>query len=393
MLATAQEVGRNRQQSGAALILAILMMTALVSFGVVYLEVSSGMASGRELEIDRVRAVALAEAGIAHAHSALLDDPLFTGPLDESLGDGGYQVTIRSVPGAVEVSSVGGNPSIAAGYKSMISQRTLPNLRGPFLVGNDVHINSSTIGWGGSLGYGNALNRSLSIALGLSEQVSGDQAAGFNIDFGAAQSAATTSIDVIAGDIDQINADTGQFQDGTYTGITYVNANLDVMGDVTLEGTLIVDGNLTIHDGAKVSIQRGDHPTVLIVGGNLTLQQLSHLTMAGTVYVRGNTSFNHVSWFEGQGSLVTNGDLTFQNCAGGWEFDPNANRSDAFAVNGPPTTVTFTEIARVPYAAAPTPDLGSGSNSRGSVTSTSTPSGDSGGSLLDALMSAFGGSK
>lgn len=380
----------KRRDDGAALFLAILLMTALISFGVAYLEVSAGQMEVRDAELAKVKAQALAEAGIAHAHSKLVLDPTFNGALSETLGDGGYDVAIRSISGGVEISSVGGDEHVGAGYRSILSQRNTPNLNGPFLIGGSATFTSCGFGWGGKMGYGDKLNRVASVVLGQSALVTGTDVPSIVIDHAAAQSVADTSWTIASGTLDEISPGVLQVTDGDYGGVCYCDGDLDIVGDVTFQGTLIVAGNLTVHDGAKVVIQRHRHPSVLLVGGELTFRDVQTLVVAGTVYCQGASHFEQINWLEGLGTIVTNSDISFEHTNGGWEFDPSVNHHDSIAVTGAPTTPTFQEMARVPFVAEASSNLVRGGDTRGAVTPEGAAASAQSGSMFEGLMSAFG---
>lgn len=270
-MATSPTVRPCPTESGAALLLAILMMTALVSFGVVYLEVSSAQATNQKAEFDRLRAVSLAEAGIAHAHNELALDPTFRGTLNETLGDGSYTVTITAVAGGLEIASEGTSVSNAAGQRSLLTEHTTPNLVGPLHLATNVSFyGGSMLEWSGQLLYGGQLRTfDTSIAVGGRRKAAGLNAPSVVIDFPAGWTYADTLL-LNLGDA----KDPVLLAAGSYDGTFYCDADLEVTAPVTIKGCLMVEGSLTINGAGAVTIVSGRHPMALAVGGTLTCQRL-----------------------------------------------------------------------------------------------------------------------
>lgn len=364
------------REQGAALLLGVLLMTALVSFGLAYVEVSAAQLENQNLELEKIQARALAEAGLAHAHSELALDASWSGPLRQTLGDGGYEVTVQNVAGGLVISSVGSGETVGSGAKSVVAAVSSPNVRGAMIAGNQANFQTgSNVTWSGTLLYENQLSQTGGgSGTGSSQQIaSGATAVGIN--FADAYAAASTLIEVAAGVYTNIDETTVELPGGDYAGVIYCDGNLVVTGDTVIEGTLVVAGNLIVQNAGSIKFRRGESAAVIMAGGVVQFNQISNLSIVGTVFAQNNIRFQQVSTFEGFGSLVSNQHVQFQDSMGHWEFDPGVNDQPISYVSGSPVATRYQVTAQTQFTADPI-DCSAHSDSRGAITSSPDPDPD-----------------
>ena len=353
----------SRRERGAVLILSILLMTALVSFGVVYVEVASTRAAVQGTATDQLQARALAEAGVSHAYHLLAEDPTWRGPLNELLGDGGYNVTVTGVAGGVQVRSIGGTASMGSGVDAIAVATTTPQLGGSFVVGDRVTFTgNSHLEWGGRMQYVTAREvNSGSVALGLYDRVSAAEGPNILIDIASAQGRATTFLPTTSG--------VAALSPVDYSGLIYCDGNLEgrKLPAVSVHGLLAVAGDLHLEEVTTVKFAMADPHAVLLVNGDLTIDTVDTLILSGPIYVRGDVTISKVPQLEGFGAIVTNGNLTFDDVHGFWTLDAAVNDFPPPFVSGNPIATSYSRGALTAFVASP-PNLSGNSDTRGTVT-------------------------
>lgn len=329
---------RRVSEEGATLILAVLIMTAVLAFGMSYAATSATYLEIQLGTYNRAQSRGIAEGGLEVGHRKLLDSPTFRGNLGPTtVGDGSYTVSIVDNGSYVDVTSEGTVSSFTSSYMSRFTVGTHLCIEDTFYIGGDFFTDGSTPAWARTVKYfGNLYILDGGTFEGSKEQGIGFRAIGID----------TAAFAAIA---DNIYPD-GQRLNGAINGNIFIAGSGSIDGPTTLTGMLCVDGDFDIgaRGGGPVELLSASEPTVLLVTGNLTVHDINVLVVAGSIFVMGDVTFTNLPSFNGLGSVVANGNLGFIQSGGSWEYDAAIYDDPPTEVTGGPRCIEVVELWRYP---------------------------------------------
>lgn len=310
------------RDSGAVLVVAMLILVAVVSFGLAYAEVSAHHSAVVELGRERAALVSVAEGGLDAAYLALSSNPSFRGSVGPlSVGGTSVTATVSEVAGGLRVLALADHVDHYCGYLSEAELCVQTTIRDPIVISHDVTFENSWLTVGGELQYGG----SYSITGG---GLDGDVVSGSDFP-GLSLNAA-----LFKGLADVEYTGTTTLGPGRIEGNVYCQGDTTIEGPATIHGTLFVTGQLTIDgNGGQVVLASSEDATVLLSQGKVEISNVSHLKIAGSMFLNNDLTLTDVTMMEALGSVVARG-LTLTNVGGSWEYDPRLLRDPPVAVSG-----------------------------------------------------------
>ena len=103
----------------------------------------------------------------------------------------------------------------------------------------------------------------------------------------------------------------------------------------------------------------GDGPTAILVRGTLTIRNFTDFSITGTIFALDGVTFENIDHLQLLGSVVTNGDLTFNAVEMEAEFDPSITSTPPEEVTGGERGRTLAELWRIPHNSATDPSIAS----------------------------------
>lgn len=85
------------------------------------------------------------------------------------------------------------------------------------------------------------------------------------------------------------------FTAGTHTGIWYIDGNVTVNSDVTINGSIITTGNIDMKNKDNITITASSPYPALVAQGNLEFNNSEDITVTGLVYVGADLSGNFLT--------------------------------------------------------------------------------------------------
>ncbi|MCI0651978.1 MAG: hypothetical protein L0Z55_08845 [Planctomycetes bacterium] len=327
---------RNEKDArrGSILILAILMMTAGILYGLGYLSVAAAGIDVQEGALARLKACAIAEGGLDQTLLALMDGEVPVTGAMVTLGGGSYMAEVVPSGGGYDVEVVGscdGVQMFAAARVETIN--SVLDLKDTFLVRGSVSGRvHPAFQWGGTLAYGN-LNSLISTA-GNGKMIAAGSYSNLAID-----PAAYAATDTLAGD--------SVMRAGSYEGHYHCLGNLTIdasptllnlSGGVSVIGSILVEGKLTIEGGGRdVQLLAGARPVILLVEGDLMVDNVDTLKLNGSSIIQGSAQFLNGVAIGATGSIALNGDLFLDDVSGGpWQYDSGIRKFPPAEVSGGP---------------------------------------------------------
>lgn len=324
------------RERGAIFFLALLMMAASVTFGIAYVSAASSQLAIQDRQWERVRARAIAEGGLDMALHGLKRDGAEGSVSGVALGTGTYGYTVTPSAGGYDIDAEGTAGGVDVHYQAHVA-----SVSSEIAVDNTIMTRGSVQGdpatpitWNHVLRY------------------SGD------LDFpGNGRSERLPVFDPITLQSAEYGYTTRLLPaqlllPGTHSGHLLSDLGQSVLGTFQLDGSLYVNGSLTIEAlGGVVELNATDTVAVLYVEGNLTIRDASEVSIEGGVFVEGNITFDNVDQLHAFGSLVANGNIqmginTGTGYASTWEFDPNILAFPPPVVGGGPRNWMLTESWR-----------------------------------------------
>jgi hypothetical protein len=255
-------------------------------------------------EIDAVKAFYLAEAGVEHSIADLIQGG--TGDIGMGDIDGNAETDyMASVNWDTDTISAG---SFASSYvpvsRGMSAQIKQGGFSSALQVGGQIIANVAVDGTiNGDVNAGGAINKSPSLIVNGTETASDPDIIIPAPSFAAYEAIAPYRYYSVWPSWESTPPD----GDGIY----YIDGNLNVLGDFTLNGTLVVTGYLQITNGIDIT-PTGDYPAI-IAGTNIDLSASVSPVLNGLVYAGGDINFSSSSSCVVNGAIVAGGDLTFSN--------------------------------------------------------------------------------
>lgn len=319
-------------ERGSVLVLAMLMVTATLVFGLSYLGSAVDRHTRIGISTDRLEATTLAEGA---AERALFR--LFQGSTsDESsvgLGNGtfSHQTVTESDGYAITGSGTVNGVTVRCVVHVDGVTSTVGNVDGPVYAGGSLAGDVGALTWAEPFRYGGSLFLTPN---GPVESVTSAPTVSLNTGLFAA-----TEVDL---------SGTLGLDGGDFVGHYLATGNVQIKGPATLSGSVFTSRSLHINGRNKdVELRASGGTGVLFIQGNLTANNVAHLLIEGSIFVEGSVSLTNIDELTITGSILTNGGLDLGTDTGTIAFDP-ALTADTLpptvTVGGPPI-ITPTAVA------------------------------------------------
>lgn len=334
-----QELGLPRvssRESGTVLILSILLMLVVVSFGICYAEISVLMTKQQAQNIVRAQSTSISEAGLDYARLQLASTPTLRGALGPLNLPGGFcEVAISNSAGAVEIDSKGSVSGVRTAYRSRVTVESELDVGQTISADGDVVLNGSTLSWAVALSYtGDYL------------ELAGGSGNGARRQGTAHRSLALASTVLPGGPTHVLERNT--VLTGAYEGRIQINGDATIKGPFALRGSLVVHGNLTVSgDDQAIKFLGTEGISSVTIAGDLIATQAAPLSLTGLVTVLGDTTIEN-STLSARGTLLTR-NLTLHHSSGEWEFMRALALEPPSGILGGNRVYRITELWRLPY--------------------------------------------
>lgn len=327
-------------EAGVALILAMVLMTATVLFGIVSLESTRTWVTTEELKTDRSSARTLAEGGLDFLYYRVKANPSYSGRVTRTIGDWSLTMSATQGSGYVDIESVASGEGVALGYRA----RALKS--GGFLpagvavrVGDGVVLGpASAMKWSGSMQYVNGMTVDDTAAYSGRHATDADFT-DWTVDLSAYASTADTS--------HRAGQTVTRVDQGTHYGLgdlTFSSNALRFSGAVGTEGSMTFEGN-----GRGVTLIADPDSTVVWSKGDLVFKNISTLEITGLMVVGGDLIFENVTSATVFGVAGVSGNLRVTNSVVAWEQDPELESYQPPYVSGGDGETTIEEAWRKPF--------------------------------------------
>ncbi|MBN1794054.1 MAG: hypothetical protein JW844_03730 [Candidatus Omnitrophica bacterium] len=128
---------------------------------------------------------------------------------------------------------------------------------------------------------------------------------------------------------------------GSYNGVWYITGNATVESWVTINGTIIAEGNIDLGQSSGITIDPVDNYPALISRGNINANQLSSSTIQGLVYAAlnvNNVIMNNLSGVTFLGTIIAGNNLNMNSAE-----DITCIYDPAIVTNPPPHFIGGTD--------------------------------------------------
>lgn len=283
--------GRNQREQGTVLVLAMMLVTGTILFGMSYVSTAIRQTSRGDQALYRFQAMALAEGASERGFRNLMDGDS-SAVTDVSLGSGSYSHSVRSESGGYLITGIGyvGGIEVRSLIRSeaQVSGVAYP---GPAYVGGSINGSFGDVTWSEPLGYGGAFS---AVANGPTQQ------------FPSITPTVLDAAEFVATD----TRSSLLLLDGVHTGHYYTSGFAMLRGAVILNGSVFADQSVDIQgQWNDVTLGATDGKGVLFVKGNLNVWNIEELQINGSIFVEGSASFYNINRLEITGVLVVNGPL------------------------------------------------------------------------------------
>ncbi len=298
----ARRVAKN--QSGFFLAPVVGLMVILLSLAMTYSALNRGNTMVLRNDQQAQTAFYIMEAGIEDAIHELANSSTWrTGFSNKAFGSGTYTVTVQDVSGNVEVSSIGRIDNSSAKATGTVVLAVTP--MGPFNYAihsnQNININSGTGLIEGDLTAINIYSNNSSIVID-GQQITPSASPVPTPDFASWQAIADT---VVVGSM--------TFYSSTYSGIWYVDGTVQIDSGATIYGTVVATGHIEFNNSDHVSVIAGDTHVALLTQNNVLGSNSGDLYVEGVIYAQQSIQLNNQHTCEFKGSLVSPGDVHFNN--------------------------------------------------------------------------------
>lgn len=103
------------------------------------------------------------------------------------------------------------------------------------------------------------------------------------------------------------------FTAGTYSGIWFIQGNVSISSNVTMNGTIVATGNIQFSNTDHITILAGNNKAALVAGGSLSASNSNTLYIEGLIYGSQGISFNNQSACTYIGAVVSLGTINMNN--------------------------------------------------------------------------------
>lgn len=282
----------------------MLLMTALLFFGVEFLKYDSLVQETQVSSSNRFQAQSLAQAGLDHAES-LLQSGSGAGSYGRyDVGAGAYGFTVTPVTGGYEVKSVGSVGGVAARWTAYFEVSGGTEEGGS--VGSLRSVGNVTV-----RGTGSGASLTLEGPGTLSGEVLLPNAGVITGSYEVQPSLSPMEFDGAAFEskADQVLAGAQELGPGTDTGIIYVNGSVSIRPPYTLNGVLYVTGALHITNNNQSTVEFNPpdgEPVAVAVQGEFYAEKIDLLTAQGHLLAGGTMRFFKIDDVTVDGGLASN---------------------------------------------------------------------------------------
>lgn len=289
-------------QAGSILILALIVMTAVVSLGLAYLEVSALGLQTTDMRLTRLQAQCTATSGMEVAHQRLAEDPTFRGTFSGNVGSSSYIVDVRDLGTGAVIESIGRAGAATFGVRSecepVAGATEVLDVQAT-LTANRIEINNSRVVWGGDAYYADRLAQS------------GSDAAMDGNDQVVVSTPFTLAPDLLAAAATRTHAAGTNVPSGSYTGVHYVAGDCVLNAPLKIHGSVFVNGDVVVEGAGEVTIVVDTESAAIVATGNITIEDATALRVVGGVVGQGNVTLRDIDEAEIRGPMLTNGTLSF----------------------------------------------------------------------------------
>ncbi len=334
-----RKIGFN--QRGVVLILTFIIMVSLIVVASSYIFLVTYDTRNVGGQKSNVSAFYLAEAGLNKAIYYLLNTapdsstdsswrttayPAVPGagntdPQQESLGGGTYTMWVETSGSDVQITARGTANGIERIIRQAVSYSAGGSVPEALTYANHA---------GGNVTFDGAHNGTVTGNIGAQGNIEDSSNITVNGTESDSSSIVTPTVDYseyenIADTV--VNGNKTFSKNNTYSGIWYVKGNAIIEKSVTINGSLIVEGDIEIKNVNNVDITATSPYPALVAQGNIDLSESNNINITGPIFSEGNLVFKDIVNVGVIGSMVADGNI---------EFGDSNNFSVTFASSDPP---------------------------------------------------------
>lgn len=275
----------NFGEKGAVLILTFLIMTTLIVITGGFLYMTSTQLRGSGYDLASAKALWIAEAGLQDVFYKLKNDSAYRDnptPVSGTLGNGSYSVSVTKSGSTYTITSTG---TVNVLNRKIIQTAVVTSglleafYNAIYADGNNINFKNSTGTVNGNIRTRNQVinEENMTINGTITENSPVTIAVDFNYYLGIADSVVSGNKTFSAGQI--------------YTGIWYVDGAATIQDNVTINGTIVATGNITLQGSENVTTNPVTGYPSLIAGNNVNGRDLEDSTINGLIYAGNNIDF------------------------------------------------------------------------------------------------------
>lgn len=300
----------RKRKKGVTLLLTLIIMTTLAVVVTAFLYMVSVQTKGSGYTIDSAKAFWLAEAGIQQVIYKLKTDGAYRttpspNPLTGTLGTGSYSVSVVKNASTYTLTSTG----TVEGLSRTIEQSIIA-VAGGADFSDGIYADGNTLNFQGSSGTINGDirgNGNIQNYSGMT--INGTVLPNSPTDFAICD---YPSYLAIANNV--VNTSKTFTSGNTYSGIWYVDGSVSIEKNVTINGSIIATGGITIsgsnrNPATNINITPGSNYPALVARTNINSSYLQTSTIKGLIYAGNNVSFDN----NGTGTLFSGSILAGSN--------------------------------------------------------------------------------
>ncbi|MFA5144301.1 MAG: hypothetical protein WC522_09125 [Candidatus Omnitrophota bacterium] len=282
-------------QKGTILITTFIIMTALLVMTAAFLYMAAGRVKSGGYGLTDAKALWAAEAGLQQVMYKLKNDSGYRSsptPLDGDVGDGSYSVTVLMDGSTYTVTSTG---TVGLSHRTVTQSMVVSAAPEAFQY---------AIHSGNDMAFHNCYGTVSGSDVDAGNNISGESHMDFSGDHNEYTDTINPSLTISVYEplADYTDPDNKTFYAGTYSGIWYVHGNVTIRSGVTLNGSIIAEGNISTQSNAVININPSSAYPALVTGTNhnITLN-IKNSTLNGLIYssknitINGNNSNNSIS--------------------------------------------------------------------------------------------------
>ncbi|UCG35296.1 MAG: pilus assembly PilX N-terminal domain-containing protein [Candidatus Omnitrophota bacterium] len=328
-------------RKGFALIVTIIVITLLSALGIFGVSMLSADMQIATEAMQSAEAFYIAEAGLQRVMGKLNSDPDYRDApttLMDTLGEGMFSVMVSKDAYTYTLNSTAtvGDVTRKIQQSAIVFQQAPEAFNYGIYCYGDIFMNTVDMTINGSIAtegeiYQFATN--LNLNGDLVEHLSANN---LEVDI--------HSYEAIA---DYVYDGTQNFSDTTINGIYYVKGDVIIQNQVTINGSIISEGTITLNITNSTITSSGDYPT-FASEDDIVFNSAEASTMSGLIYASDDVRFNNVQNTDFTGSIVGADDVEFNSC-----YNFNLNFDSEILIDPPPY---FSDSESGVWRAAPQPD-------------------------------------